>query len=354
MKILEYKPNLGSFSLGFETFSQNEVVEVVNLSKNAEYAYNKTHKQWFLPNFSKINEYKPQKSFDLAILNPNLGEKLGRRGKNKFITSDLHDCLTFVERERPKFVIFTVDIHAIPLLNTAKEYIRDSFGEVSKDFIIYSLQQMGYDACLVAIDEANYGIPIHKRVGLYIATPKDYNIAYPKGLFTRLGINNTNKFRTIADAISDLGSLGEWVPYGTRPRNIYQKRLRGGMEKTTWHFLSKAVSSKQAAVISQIRQGSKAAKNKNVRNSVGYVRPRWDRICPGIDEKFYLTSSTFASLHPILNRPFTIREGMRIMGLPDYMSFDLKTSKPEVAKMIVKSIAPVIGEATAIALRSID
>ena len=354
MRIFEYKPNLGSFSLGFEIFSQNEVVEVVNLRKNAEFPYNKTHKQWFLPNFEQIRDYIPQKDFDLAIFNPDIGEKIGRKGKNNFYMTDLDDCLAFIKRERPKFVIFTLNIDAIPLLNTADTYVRDGYNEVSKDYIIHSLQKMCYDVFLVAIDEANYGIPTHKRIALYIATPIGFDMKFPRGLFTRFGSNKTARFRTIADAIGDLGTMGEWVPYVSQPQNVYQRHLRCDMDKVTWHFMLNRMTHKQSVTIKDIRQGSKASKTPTVKQNVGYIRPRWDRICPTLDEKFYLTSSRAPSIHPIANRTFTIREGMRIMGLPDTLSFDLKISKPEVAKMVVNSISPIIGEATAIALRCIE
>lgn len=354
MKILEYNPNFGTFSAGFETFSQNKVVEVVKLSKNAEYGYNRIHKHWFLANFHGIEAYEPQNSYDLAILNPEFGEKVGRRGKDNFYFTDFQACLNFVRREMPKFVIFTTDIYTIPLLNTAKDYVRDGFGQLSKDIIISELQKMGYDAYLVALDEANYGIPMHKSVALYIATPKDFNMTYPKGLFNMSGRGKYNKFRTIADAISDLGHLGEWVPYKTEPQNVYQKRIRQGMDRTTWNFLSKSTPKGQRDTIAKIKQGSNAKKTDVVKQNAGYNRPKWNSICSSLDERFYLVSSRCDSVHPIENRPFTIREGMRIMGLPDNLSFDLKTPKKDIAAMLLKSVAPAIGEVSAIALRAIE
>jgi len=354
MKIFEYKPFLGGLSLGLERFSQNEVVEVLNLSQIASYSYNNTHKQWFLPNFSSIKDYKTEKSYDLAILNPDLGENIGRQGKINFKTDDLFDVLSFLEREKPKFAIITANINAIPLLNTAKDYTRDGFNQVSKDIVIYFLQQMGYKAYLVAIDEANYGIPTHKHIAMYIATPNDFSLRYPKGLYNKYGRGKYNKYRTIADAIGDLGAMSEWSEYSSQPQNIYQRYIRRGMPKVTWHFIKHKITDKQRDTISHIRQGMNAQKTKTVKQSSGYNRPKWDRICPTIDERFYMVSSPYASIHPVENRPFTIREGMRIMGLPDNISFDLKTPTKQIARMIVDSISPTIGEATAIALKSIE
>lgn len=354
MKIFEYNPILGTFSMGLEFFSQNEVVEVLNLRKNSEFSYNKTHKQWFLPNFSDISSYITENSYDLAILNPQIGEKIGKRGKINFKIDDIQACLQFLERELPKFAIFTFNLDVIPLLNIGEEYVRDGFGQLSKDFLIGSLQNLGYDAYLVAIDEANYGISMHRGVALYIATPKGFKMTFPAGLFRRIATQKYSKFRTIADAIGDLQKLGEWVPYRSQPQNVYQRHLRRGLDRVTWNFLYRPPSMDQFETISKIRQGSKAADTKEVRQKAGYVRPKWNRICPTLDDRFYMISSKAPCLHPLENRPFTIREGMRIMGLPDNVSFDLKTPRREIATMLMQSISPVIGEATAIALRSIQ
>lgn len=353
MKIFEYRPFLGTFGLGFERFDQNEVVEVANLPKNVEFPYNNIHKQWFLSNFVEICDYRPQKEFDLAILNPDVGDGIRKQGKSNFKTNDLEDCLTFLHNNRPEFAIFTLDIGAIPLLNTAEDYTRDAFDQVSKDMLITELQKIGYDAYLVALDEASYGISTHKSIALYIATPKNFNMKFPQGLFNQYGLGKFNRYRTIADAIGDLGNLGEWVPYKNKPQNVYQRNLRRGLEKTTWHFPMKKLPSKQIETISKIRQGSGAAKTPSVKQKAGYFRPKWNQICPALDFKFYTVSSKRACIHPLLNRTFTARECMRILGLPDNVSFELNISRPEMAKIIVDSISPTIGMATALALRCI-
>ena len=75
-----------------------------------------------------------------------------------------------------------------------------------------------------------------------------------------------------------------------------------------------------------------------------------DKIADTIDEHFYLASSKKYSIHPKFDRPLTIREGCRILGLPDKLSFDLKTSKKSIARMLYKSVSPFIGEILALSL----
>ena len=352
MRILDYSPNFGTLSAGFENFSGVEVTDVVKLAKDAEYGYNSIHKQWALASFSPILTYEPEKNIDLAIFNPDFGENVGRKGASNFFFYDFQDCLDWLSDKMPKFAIFQTEPEAIKYINTAPEYVRDGFGQLSKDKIVYNLQQMGFKAYLLVLDEAEYGIPLHRKFAFYIATPEDFDLRVPRGLFTATGKGRYNKYRTVSDAIGDLvDHTGEWVEYGSDAQNSYQKRLRNEKSgRITWHLLSNMRETTKQK-ISSIQQGSnndtKIAKSR----TKGYNRAKWDDICRCMDVRFYLASSKQGdSIHPIKDRPFTIREGCRIHGLPDQLSFDLKTPRKNIAKMIHNSPAPAIGELLALSL----
>lgn len=351
MKILEYRPNFGTLSSGFENFRENEVVEVLNLTNDAYYGYNRIHKQWFPTSLSSIASYEAQKSIDLAILNPNFGETVGRKGKDNFFFYDFQDCLTFLRQNMPKFAIFQTEVDVIPLVNNAPEYIRDGFGQLSKDRVIYFLQKMGYKAYLVVLDEASYGVPLHRSFAFYIATPEDFDFRMPKPLYTATGKGSYSKFRTVKEAIGDLGNMGEWVEYTSGPQNMYQKSMREkNVQKVTWHHAPNIKSSTKKK-IALIQQGSNNETSVAKGRSKGYNRAKWSDICRCMDASFYLVSSKGGdSVHPIQNRPFTIREGCRMHGLPDRLSFDLKTSRKAIGKMIHNSVAPAIGEILALGL----
>lgn len=350
MKILEYRPNFGTFSAGFEKFDENEVTEVVQLTKDAFYGYNCLHKQWFPASLASISTFKVEESVDLAIFNPNFGEYISRKGSSNFFFYDFQDCLTFLENNKPKFAIFQTEVDIIPYLNTATDYVRDGFNQLSKDKLIEKLQKIGYKAHLVVLDEADYGIPLHRSFAFYVATPKNFNFSIPKPFYTATGQGNYKKYRTIAEAIGDLDKMGDWVEYKTEPQNSYQSSLRCKQDKVTWHHVPK-IKETQKKKIASIRQGSNNETPIARGRSKGYNRAKWDSICRCMDTKFYLSSSKLGdSIHPIENRPFSIREGCRIHGLPDNLSFDLKTSRKSLAAMIHNSVAPAIGEIFAIAL----
>lgn len=346
MRILDYSPNFGTLSAGFENFSGVEVTDVVKLTKDAEYGYNSIHKQWALSSFSPILTYEPEKNIDLAIFNPNFGENVGRKGASNFFFYDFQDCLDWLSDKMPKFAIFQTEPEAVKYINTAPEYVRDGFGQLSKDKIVYNLQQMGFKAHLLVLDEAEYGIPLHRKFAFYIATPEDFDLRVPRGLFTATGKGRYNKYRTVGDAIGDLDHTGEWVEYGSEAQNSYQKRLRDERSgRVTWNFTGKLRSS----VLDKIIQERNTRRDNKIQ-SKGYNILQNDKIADTIDEHFYLASSKKYSIHPKFNRPLTIREGCRILGLPDKLSFDLKTSKKSIARMVYKSVSPFIGEILGLSL----
>ena len=353
MNILEYKPDFGTLSAGFESFFKNEVVEVIKLDKDAVYGYNRIHKQWFSNSFQPISACEPENHIDLAIFKPEFGDKVDRKGKGNFYFYDFQACLSFLEENLPDFAIFQTEVGVIPLINNAPDYVRDGFGQLSKDRIIYLLQKMGYEAYLVVLDEADYGIPLHRSFAFYIATPKGFNLKMPKPLFTATGQGSYAPYRTIGQAIGDLRPMGDWVEYACRPQNSYQKRLREqGVDRVTWHHPPK-IKNSTIDKISHIKQGSNNETIHPKGRSSGYNRAKWDEVCRSMDNQFYLVSSKLGdSIHPIENRPFSIREGCRIHGLPDRLSFDLKTPRKVLGKMIHSSVAPAIGEILALALRS--
>ena len=346
MRILDYSPNFGTLSAGFENFSGVEVTDVVKLAKDAEYGYNSIHKQWALASFSPILTYEPEKNIDLAIFNPDFGENVGRKGASNFFFYDFQDCLDWLSDKMPKFAIFQTEPEAVRYINTAPEYVRDGFGQLSKDKIIYNLQQMGFKAHLLVLDEAEYGIPLHRKFAFYIATPEDFDLRVPRGLFTATGKGRYNKYRTVSDAIGDLDHMGEWVEYGSEAQNSYQKRLRNEKSgRVTWNFTGKLRSSVRDKIIQE-----RDTRRDNKVQSKGYNILQNDKIVDALDECFYLASSKKYSIHPKINRPLTIREGCRILGLPDELSFDLKTSKKSIARMLYRSVSPFIGEILGLSL----
>lgn len=352
MKILDYNPGFGTLSAGLEMIHDVEVSEVVKLSKNAQYGYNSVHKQYFPTSIETIPTFQPQDDVDIAIFNPEFGENIGRKAKDNFFFTDFQNCLDFLASQKPKIAIFQTEIDVVPLINTAPEYIRDGFNQVSKDLMIYKLSKLGYKPYLFVVDEAEYGIPIHRSFAFYIAIPKTMDFMAPKSYFAPRKTGRFEKYRTVADAISDLDKTGDWVEYSGEPKNAYQKLLRNtNPQMVTWNSVQNIKESTKEK-ISSIKQGSNNDTIVAKSRSKGYNRAKWDDICRCMDDKFYLVSSKLGdSIHPIKNRPFTIREGCRIHGLPDRLSFELSVPVRETAKLVHNSVSPFIGMLVGLGLK---
>lgn len=355
MKILDCEGNFGTLSSGFEHFSQNEVVEAIKIAKEAEYGYNSIHKSWLPRQNTTLHNLNPEIDVDLAIFRPDVGENLARQGHKNFKIDDFQHSLEFLVDIFPKFAIFQTEIEAIPHLNCNLNYVRDGFGQLSKDIVIYQLQQMGYNAYLFVLDEADYGVPLHRSFAFYIATPKDFVLKRPKQLYTSTGRRGYKKYVTVRDAISDLGNLGEYVSYSSPAKNMFQRAMRNENGKVTHNFMRVKLKERARKLIPTIVQGSNNETKIPNSRSKGYNRAKWDDIYRCSSDKFYLATDKVAdSIHPIANRPFTIREGCRLHGLPDRLTFDLKTPQKKIAAMIHKSASPAMGELLSIMLGAIN
>ena len=354
MKILDCEGNFGCLSSGFENFSQNEVVEAIKIAKDGEYGYNSIHKNWIPRVKRSFSDVDSNLKVDLAIFRPEIGENIARKGAKNFSFNDFQASLDFLAEILPKFAIFQTEVDAIPFMNTAEDYVRDGFGQISKDTVVNQLQQMGYKAHLLVLDEADFGIPIHRDLAFYVATPNSYVLGRPKKLYTATGRHNYKKYVTVRGAISDLGNLGEYVNYSSEAKNMFQKKMRNSNGKVTHNFVRFKLKSRARKLIPTIQQGSNNETKVPNSRSKGYNRGKWDDIYRCSSPSFYLATDKIGdSIHPIANRPLTIREGCRLHGLPDKLTFDLKTSQKSIANMIHKSASPAIGELLAILLGSI-
>lgn len=354
MKILDCEGNFGCLSSGFENFSQNEVVEAIKIAKDAEYGYNSIHKSW-IPRIKRtFNDVNADLKVDLAIFRPDIGENIARKGAKNFKFNDFQASLDFLADILPKFAIFQTEVDAIPFMNVADDYAKDGFGQVSKDTVVDQLQKMGYKAHLLVLDEADFGVPIHRDFAFYIAAPKDFTLQQPKPLYTATGRHGRKKYVTVRGAISDLGNLGEYVSYSSDAKNIFQMKMRNPNGKVTHNFMRFKLKSRARKLIPTIQQGSNNETKIPNSRSKGYNRAKWDDIYRCSSPNFYLATDKLGdSIHPIANRPFTIREGCRLHGLPDKLTFDLKTPQKSIAAMIHKSASPAIGELLAILLGAI-
>ena len=346
MNILDYNPELGTFSAGMESIYHNQVVDAVQLTSKTQYPYNTVHKTLHPPDNTPLEQYKPTEKIDLAVFNPAYKTQPTRQKQEKIDTEDIEAIFTYIEEQKPENIIIKAEPDIIPHLNTAPEPVRDAYGTTSYNDFIFRLGELGYNAHQITLDEANYGVPQHRKFTFFIGTPEDVFLPHvPK--------KTVKKYTTVGQAIGDLGKTGDYVPYRTPPQNRYQERLRNpNLTRVTWHHKARI----KPATLEKIH-GVLPGSNNNTPiphgRAKGYNRSRPDRIGRKITHEFFKSGSTTGdTIHPTQDRPYTIREGCRLHGHPDVLSFPLGTPKNLIGQLVHSNPSPITGQIIALLMQS--
>ena len=183
-------------------------------------------------------------------------------------------------------------------------------GLPTTDIISCNLIRLGYNTIQYVFDGAGFGLPQHVFYNVYFAT----------------------KNKPIIDLKERFGPYK--VPY--KVPGDYLKDVTDD-SNLTWHD----VNYDKKDVCQYIIQGLNARKTKEVTQNQGYKRVVWDKIMDiKLDSKFYGVSSDSYCIHPLYDRPLTIREGARLYGLHNGYDWDSSVSKKDVATMICNSFYP--------------
>ena len=344
MKIFEFNPGIGALSVGFEYFGTNIVTQVQKINKNELFSYNSCHKQQFSVSKDEFIEISKLKDHDLGLLRPDFGISMTQKRFKEVKYYDLWSCLAYIEQFKPKIAIIITPVSVIPYLNTSFNYVEDGFHMVSKDMVVESMQKSGYMAWQLAIDQVQYGVPMYYPVNFYVAVRND--LGKPEDACQPTILHGTSSgkrpYFSVADAIADLSACRyeDACTYSTPSLNTYQAWCRKSAEDTVMNNVSSPVKPEHIELIRNMPEGvmSKVwTEGKIAKGS----RSRADR--PGdLGPDYHKLTGKGASIHPICPRPFTIREGMRIHGLPDHIILKDDISLNKQAAMVHEQISPLI------------
>lgn len=340
MKIFEFNPGIGTFSLGFEFFPENSVVQVQKIDKRSLSTYNFAHKNDFSAEKSQYIDINSLKKHDLGILMPDFGISMTRQYVKSLKMDDLWSTLAYIEQFSPKMVLILTPPAIIPHVNMASEYVTDGFDMVSKDIIIQSMQRSGYMCWQFVVDQVQCGVPMYYPVNFYVGVRDDLgDISDTQMPPIRYGIEDSKMpYTTVMDAIADLPiDPEEYDTYTSDPLNTYQAWCRQGKSKKLYNnkpqhppndlltYLIKLKEGRSLAEISSKYRGRRAILN----------RPSQLR------HDFHKIRGSGNTIHPVLHRVFTIREGMRLHGLPDHVRLPDNLAPGNQAKMVHESISPL-------------
>lgn len=232
-----------------------------------------------------------------------------------------------------------------------------------KDEIITAFSQAGY---IVAepkvLTAADFGVPQIRRRVFFIGIRNDLSVHpldYPQRTHTPKNSISTGKlvknYVTVGDAISDLPEqvvesadigAGEQVKYICNPKNEYQKLMRVNSSEVFNHHTKRLLNTRMER-ISRLAEGATKISLPPEMQAGGHEN-KYRRLSskePSPTLTAHMSKDLSDFIHPIYNRPITVREAARIQSFSDNYIF--VGSEFQQLKQIGNAVPPLLGYAVA-------
>ena len=195
-----------------------------------------------------------------------------------------------------------------------------------------SIRELGYaDVDHFVLRAEDYGVPQERRRVVFIANRLGIPVKKPKPI-----ANDSEDYVTVWDAIGDLPAIHFDEPtngpmsYASPPTNAFQRMVRGNLTKVSDHRSPRLgkVNQERLRHIPEggswrdipydlLPNGMKKAKRSD--HTKRYGRPRKDGLSCTILTKCDIHWGAY--IHPVQNRPFSVREAARLQSFPDRFVF---------------------------------
>ena len=257
------------------------------------------------------------------------------------------------------------------LLENVVGMVNATSGELLED-LIQGFERMGYETDWRILNAAHFGVPQKRErfflLGVKTDTCSSRGIEFPEPshFFSGRTIGLRSKRRVVAnetsgkpattawEAISDLPSIGSGEAssnYLSKPRNGYQRLMRGSSRSPTLHTAARH----NAKMLNVIRHAgaSRAALPEGLVTSgysSCYSRIDPEEPAPTITVKFTSPASS-KCIHPFDDRAITPREAARLQSFPDQFRF--AGTKTEIAAQLGNAVPPLLSAAFAPVIASV-
>jgi DNA (cytosine-5)-methyltransferase 1 len=335
----------GGFSLGLSK-NNIEIVLANEIEKDFAKTFVLNHPKTKMLNedihnidFKKELKKTGYKSIDVLCGGPPCQgfSTVGSKNKKDKRNSLFWEFLRAVNETTPRAVIFE-NVAGFKSLYSGQAY----------ETLINELENIGYKVFSNIMNAADYGLPQFRKRTIIVGVAKNYSFEFPKIIKSKSNNLFEDRYLTIMSAISDLPKLNvgeEKSKYSCKPKNNFQKKMRGKLESLTEHNCAN-YGKKMQKILSIIpKNGSVNDLPINLRPKAYFnnVYARLDPLNPSptITRNFGTPSST-RCIHPYQNRALTTREGARLQSFPDnFIFYGSKTSKN---LQIGNAVPPILGE----------
>lgn len=266
-----------------------------------------------------------------------------------------HHFVRLAKEIRPKCILIE---NVQGLLTYDKGYFKDK--------IIEELKTAGYHADAKVLCAADYGVPQLRRRIFFLATRLDVPITFPAPTHSGEPQLWLRPYVTVGDALGDLPLLGDGgkngsADYASGPVNDYQRYVRAGSDKLTFHD-ARPLSSLAMAIARHVREGAGIRsvpaevmpdRFKTMRRiSTGDLR----RDCTTLyfrlsrNRPAYTITCHFRNiasgpfLHPLEDRSLSHREAARLMSFKDSYVFEGASVARQIGNAVPPLMARVVGE----------
>lgn len=297
-KILDCDSGCGGFTKGFEESGFFEVISNPLLSEKNLLCYNSSHINNFEIDDDLVEDYD--------LLHYSFSED-----------DDFNSMLLFLSLHNDIDNLFiSTNRKVFSSVQNSNEvfYINEDFPV--RDRIVCFLNKFGYkDIFCYIYNKASFGLPQNIFRVIYFASKEGVSLSRLDDIHGRF----QKPYASVQDFLYDI--------------NDYSS--------LSWHD----VDYSKKDVCSMVLPGSNARLTKGISQKNGYNRLEMSFIDTHLYSDFYTVSSRYPSIHPLYDRPLTIREGARLFGLSDDFDWDgTVVKKKAVAKMIYESFYPKLSE----------
>lgn len=217
--------------------------------------------------------------------------------------------------------------------------------------ILSRLERLGYAVECKTLRAEEFGVPQERRRVVFLANKIGAPLLWPEPTHGP----NLRPFVTVADAISDLPSLGngEACPhnnYRGKPRSAYQEELRR-LSTGVFNHIAPRLAPINLARMKHIPEGGSwrdvpykllpdgMKRARRCDHTKRYGRLKWEGLASTILTKCDLHWGAY--IHPEQDRVLTVREAARFQSFPDWFQF--AGSQTEQYVQVGNAVPPLLG-----------